>query len=184
MGDALAQQVLGGFERVLQHGAVFDDAVGACRAFIHHKAAADRVVLAAADLNAGGIQSPENHAVGVVGQGFANHRQVRFFDEIDGVFAQQVQAPAAANRGQSLGHGFGVDGVRVLAFKPQQNGLVAAVAFAGGAEGAIEFNFYAGCGLQQLITAQTFGKTRSSTHGADGVGTGGADANLEQVEHA
>ena len=100
------------------------------------------------------------------------------------MLAQQVQAPAAANGGQTFGHGFGVNGIRVFTFEPQQYGFVAAVSFAGGAEGTVEFNFYAGGVLQHFITAQTFDKTRSSTHGADGMGAGGADANLEQVEHA
>ena len=144
MGDAMAQQVLGGLERVLQLSAVLHDAVSASGAFIHHKPPSDRVILAAADLYASGIERTKNHAVRVVGQGFADHCQVQLFIERDGVLAQQIQLPAATDRGQTLIHGVGVDGVRVLAFQAQEHGFVAAVAFAGGAERAIQFHFDAG----------------------------------------
>jgi len=130
----MTEQVLGAFEREGQGRGVFDDPVGAGGVFVHHKPAADRVVLAAADLDAGGVKGTEDHAVGMVGKGFANHRQVFFLIERNAVFAEQVQAAVAAHLCQACGDGFSVHGVRVFAFQAEQHRLVAPVAFAGGAE--------------------------------------------------
>ncbi|MNY36429.1 hypothetical protein D3C86_1709160 [compost metagenome] len=100
------------------------------------------------------------------------------------MFAEQVQAAVAANLLQARSDGFGIHGVRVFTFQAQQHSLVTAVAFAGGAERAVQLDLDAGGGRQQPFTAQAFDETRSGAHRADGVGAGGADANLEQVEHA
>ncbi len=180
----MTEQVLGAFEREGQRRGIFDNPVGAGSVFVDDKTTANRVVLAAADLNAGGVECAKDHAVGVIGQWLADHRQVFFLVERNAVFAEQVQSAVAANVLQAGGDGFGVDGVRVFTFEAEQHGLVAAVTFAGGAERAVQLDAHAGGGGQQVFTAQTFGETRSGTHRADGVGTGGADANLEQVEHA
>nr|GEZ22423.1 hypothetical protein [Tanacetum cinerariifolium] len=102
---AMRHQVSGGLERVKQLRLVFDDAVGACSILIHDKAAADRVVLAAAHLQTRGIEGTEDHAVRMVGQRLANHRQVMFFDELDAVFAQQIQAFIAADVLQACRYG-------------------------------------------------------------------------------
>ena len=134
VGGAMTEQVLGALEREGQRRGVFDDPVGAGSVFIYHKATAHRVVLAAADLDAGGVEGTEDHAVGVIGEGFANHRQVFFLVERNAVFAEQVQTAGAAHLCQARGDGFCVHGVRVFAFQAEQHGLVAAVAFAGGAE--------------------------------------------------
>ncbi|MCY1439264.1 hypothetical protein D9M71_554950 [compost metagenome] len=120
----------------------------------------------------------------MIGQGLADHRQVFFLVERNAVFAEQVQAAVAANLLQARGDGLCIHGVRVFAFQAEQHSLVTAVAFAGGTERTIQLDFDAGGGFKQVFAAQTFGEARSGTHRADGVGTGGADANLEQVEHA
>ncbi|KWV85372.1 hypothetical protein PFLmoz3_04926 [Pseudomonas fluorescens] len=130
----MAEQVLGVFEREGQGGSVFDDTVGARRVFIHHETATDRVVLAAAGLDAGGVKGTKDHAVGMIGKGLADHRQVFFLVERNAVFAEQVEAPVTAHLRQACCHGFGIHGVRVFAFQAQQHSLVAAVAFAGGAQ--------------------------------------------------
>ncbi|MNH10286.1 hypothetical protein D3C79_697600 [compost metagenome] len=182
--NAMAEQFPGGFERVGQHRVVFDDAVMACGIFIDHEAAAHRVVLAAADLQSGLVEGAKDHAVGVVGQRLADHRQVLFFDEVDFVLAEQAQAAAVADALQAGGDGFGVDGVRVLAFQAQQHGLVTAVALAGGAQRAVQLGLDAGGGGEQAVAAQPFGEARGGAHRAHGVRAGGADADLEQVEDA
>ncbi|MNI57718.1 hypothetical protein D3C73_1127980 [compost metagenome] len=107
-----------------------------------------------------------------------------FLVERNAVFAEQVQACVAANLLQARSDGFGIHGVRVFAFQAQQHSLVTAVAFAGGAERAVQLDLDAGGGRQQPFTAQAFDEAHSGAHRADGVGAGGADANLEQVEHA
>ncbi|MCY1462546.1 hypothetical protein D9M71_803330 [compost metagenome] len=58
------------------------------------------------------------------------------------------------------------------------------MAFAGGAERAVQLDLDADRGAEQPVAAQAFGKARGGAHGADGMGTGGADADLEQVEDA
>ncbi|MNJ21600.1 hypothetical protein D3C77_159550 [compost metagenome] len=181
---AMAEQFLGGLERVGQYGAVFDNAVGTGGVFIDDKASAHRIVLAATNLQARGVKGAKDHAVGVVGQGFANHRQVLLLDELDVVLAQQLEPSTAADGLQAGGDAFGIDAVGVFAFKPEQHGLVAAVALAGGAERAVQLGLDADRSLEQIVAAQPFGKARGGTHGADGMGAGGADADLEQVEDA
>jgi hypothetical protein len=57
------------------------------------------------------------------------------------------------------------------------------MALAGGAKRAIQLDLDAGSAQQQIVTAQPFDKANGSKHGTDGVGTGWADANLEQVEN-
>ncbi|MNP76315.1 hypothetical protein D3C76_1735300 [compost metagenome] len=71
----------------------------------------------------------------------------------------------------------------MFTFQAKEYGFVAAVALAGGAERAIELDFDAGSGSQQPVTAQAFDEACRGTHGADGMGAGGADADFEQVEH-
>ncbi|MNP07313.1 hypothetical protein D3C76_993340 [compost metagenome] len=181
---AVAKQFLGGLERVGQRCAVLDDAVVAGGVLINHETTAHRVVFAAADLQAGVVEGAEDHAVGVVGQRLADHRQVLFFDEVDFVLAEQAQAAAVADALQAGGDGFGVDGVRVLAFQAQQHGLVTAVALAGGAQRAVQLGLDAGGGGEQAVAAQPFGEARGGAHRAHGVRAGGADADLEQVEDA
>ncbi|MCY1176294.1 hypothetical protein D9M73_165600 [compost metagenome] len=180
----MAEQLFCRFEREGQYRAVFDDTVGTRGIFIDDKAAAHRVVLAAADLQTRAVEGAEDHAIGVIGQGFANHRQVFFLVERNAVFAEQVQAAVAANLLQARGDGLCIHGVRVFAFQAEQHSLVTAVAFAGGAKRAVEFGLDADRGAEQLVAAQALGKTRGGAHGADGMGTGGADADLEQVEDA
>ncbi|MNE85265.1 hypothetical protein D3C80_1822460 [compost metagenome] len=58
------------------------------------------------------------------------------------------------------------------------------MALAGGAQGAIQLGLDANRAVQQAVAAQAFGETCGSTHRADGMGAGGADADLEQVEDA
>ncbi|MNJ52575.1 hypothetical protein D3C81_1032160 [compost metagenome] len=76
------------------------------------------------------VEGAKDHAVGVIGQGLANHRQVLFFVEVDGVLTEQVQPATGADDLQAGGDALGVDTVGVLTFKAEQYRLVAAVAFA------------------------------------------------------
>ena len=134
---AMRQQLFAGGKGVLQYGAVFDNAVGAGGLFIDHEAAADRVILARADLQTGGVEGAKNHAVGVKRQRLADHCQVLLFYKVDSFFAEQLEFAAAANRCQAGVDGIGVDAVRLFAFQAEQHGFVAAMALAGGAEGAV-----------------------------------------------
>ncbi|MCY1432922.1 hypothetical protein D9M71_489310 [compost metagenome] len=134
MRGAVAEERLGGLERIGQHRGVFDDAVMAGSVLVDHETTAYRVILAASDLQACVVEGAKYHAVGVVVQRLADHRQVLLFDKRNAVFAQQVDASAVADDLQAGGNAVGVDNVRVFAFKAQQHGFVTAVAFACGAQ--------------------------------------------------
>ncbi|MNE07305.1 hypothetical protein D3C80_999180 [compost metagenome] len=184
VGRALLQQLLRGAEGITQRRAVLDYAVDAHRFLVHHEAAAHRVVLARTDLDTGVVEGAEDHAVGVVGQRFPDHRQVLLLHEADRLFAAQAQFTALADRRQARIHAFGIHGVRLLAFQPQQHGLVAAVALAGGAEGAVELRLDARHPAQQAVGLQPEDEARGGAHRPHGMGAGGADAHLEQIENA
>ena len=65
----------------------------------------------------------------------------------------------------------------------EQHRLVAAVAFAGGAERAVEHHLHAGRLLQQPVMLQPQPEQARGTHRAYRVGTARADADLEEVEN-
>ncbi|MNF83664.1 hypothetical protein D3C84_659890 [compost metagenome] len=176
---AVGEQLLAGGEGVGQYGLVLDDAVGAGGVFIDHETAAHRVVLARADLQAGCVEGAEDHAVGVILQRFADHRQVFFLDEADRFFAEQSQFAGFAQGRQASGDTGNLDGIRLLALEAEQHRLVAAVALAGGAERAVQLDFDRLGADQQAVAAQTFGEAGGGAHRPDRVRAGRADADFE-----
>ncbi|MNP13195.1 hypothetical protein D3C76_1054650 [compost metagenome] len=183
-GAAMGEHVLGGLETIGQRRAVLDYAIQPGGFLVHHEAAAHRVVLAGTDLDAGVVEGAEDHAVGMVGERFPDHRQVFLLDEADRLFAEQIERTTGANACQARIHSAGIHQVRVLALQPQQHGLVAAVALAGGAEGAVELRLHARHPAQQSVRLQPKDEARGGAHRSHGVGAGGADAHLEQIENA
>ena len=97
-------------------------------AVVDHETAAHRVVLAAADLQAGGVEGTEDHAVGMVGQRLADQRQVFLLDEADRPLAEQAQLAAGTDGIEPGGNRGGIHRVRLLALQAEQYRLVAAVA--------------------------------------------------------
>ncbi len=106
------------------------------------------------------------------------------FHEMDRLLAAEKQFAALADARQALIDAFRINGIRLFAFQSEQHGLVAAVALAGGAERAVQLDFQAVGVGQQVLTAQAIDESRGGAHRAHGVGAGGANADLEQVEDA
>ncbi|CRQ25071.1 hypothetical protein PAERUG_E16_London_17_VIM_2_04_14_00120 [Pseudomonas aeruginosa] len=180
--DAMVEQLPRGLEGERQRRAVLDDAVEAGGLVVDHETAAHRVVLAAADLQAGGVEGTEDHAIGMVGQRLADQRKVFLLDEADRPLAEQAQLAAGTDGIEPSGNRGGIHRVRLLALQAEQYRLVAAVALAGGAERAVQLDLDAGSGLQQPLAPQPLGKARGGTHRPHGVGAGRPDADLEQIE--
>ena len=88
---AQREQFVGAVKGIGQDSLVLDDAVVASGLLVDHEAAADRVVLATAQLQPGRIEGSEDHAVGVECQWLADELQVIACFEANEFFAQQAQ---------------------------------------------------------------------------------------------
>jgi len=169
VGIAQRQQLAGAVEGVGQRSLVLDDAVAAGRLLVDDEAAAYRVVLAAAQLQPGGVEGAEDHAVGMEVQRLADHRQVFLLDETDRLFSQQTQAAAVADRRQPFRDAGGIDLLRLFAFEAEDHRLVAAMTLAGGAERAVQLDAHALGRIQQAVPLQARGEPPGCAHGADSV---------------
>ncbi len=74
--------------------------------------------------------------------------------------------------------------VRLFALQTAERRAHGAVPFAGERQGTVKIKLDAGRIRQRSFGAQFPRKGIARQHGADGVGRGGADADLEEVEHA
>ncbi len=108
---------------------------------------------------------------------------VLLLGEAHRVAAQQRQRLRLAQRGQLGVDGVGIDGVGRLAHQAEDDAAVGAVALAGGAERAIQFDAHAGDLRHQAIGLQAGGEHQRGAHRADRVRAGRADADLEEVEN-
>ena len=182
---AMRQQRVATVEGVGDAGGVGDDAVGTGRGLVDHETTAHRVIHLLLDQLAGGIEGADAHAVGVVGQGCAPvHDQVLALDEVDGVLAGQQHAPLATDAGELAFDLLDVDHVGRLTFEAEQHGLVTAMAFARGAERAIQLGLDAGHIAQRAVFLEGGREEHRRPHRPHGVGRRRADADLEQVEYA
>ncbi len=152
--------------------------------FVHHEATADRVVHAPQQGRAVRTKGMELHAVGVVGQAFAPHQQVRARHERQRVAAQQGKLPAGVDGVDGGADLVGVDLLGQVPGQAQQHGPVGAVAHARGGERAEQLHLQPLHGGQQAQCVKLAGELARSDHGAHGVGARGADADLEQIEDA
>ena len=91
-----------------QCGGVLDDAIAAGGLFVDHESATHRVVLAATELQAGGVEGAEDQAVGVEGQRPADEGQLRPAVERDRVLAEQAQFATLADRRQARRDAVGI----------------------------------------------------------------------------
>jgi hypothetical protein len=138
---------------------------------------------ARADLVAGGVERGEAHPVGVEGQALAEEgeRRVR---EGDGVAAEQREPAGAAHGGDDGRGALHVHAVGGLAQQAEDDGLVAPVAAAGGAERPEELGAHRGRAIEEAGGGEIEREGSRRAHGADRVRAGGADADLEEVEDA
>ena len=126
----------------------------------------------------------EAHGVGVARQADGLELQVALPVEGNGVNACQRQAGVQLHGIHGLGHLVRIDLVGLLAHQAGDDGTVSPVADAGRRERAVELDLHTLHGGQQAGLLQMAGKIAGRPHGTHGVGAGGADADLEQVECA
>jgi hypothetical protein len=110
--------------------------------------------------------------------------QVPRLVEADLATAEQPQRLRGAHRGETCRHATDVDRVGRIALQPEQHGLVAAMALAGGAQRAEQLDPHVGHPLQQALGLQPQREQSRRPHRADRVRARGADADLEEVEGA
>ncbi|MDT4853458.1 hypothetical protein FQZ97_877230 [compost metagenome] len=147
------------------------------------EAAADREVGAFGQHGAVGCEGGEAHRVRVLGQRFlAAKGDVAHAVEGDGRGAQQAQLAGAAQRVQARLHGLGSHGVGRVAEEAQDHALVGRVAVAGGAERAEQVDVQARHLREQAAPFERLREQQRGAHRPDGVRTGRADADLEDVE--
>jgi ATP-dependent Lhr-like helicase len=100
--------------------------------------APDRVVGPGRQFLAVGVTRDEAQPIGMERQRACVEQQILALDESHALAAQQGEAPAGADRGESRLDRVDVDARRFIAFEPQQDRLVGAVAPAGRAQRAIQ----------------------------------------------
>ena len=180
-----SEQFLGGAEGVGDRRLVGHDPIGAGCALVDHEPAADRVVHLARELAAVGAERGEPHAVGMERQGLAAKEfQVLAIAERDLVAPEECKGSAPTNPRERGIDALGVDALGRFAHETEDHGLVGTVAPAGGAEGAVEMDLDGRGSVEKTRRVERGHEHAGSLHRSDGVGTGGPDADLEQVEDA
>jgi hypothetical protein len=112
------------------------------------------------------------------------HYNVVVHREVDEVFAQQVQAARVTHSLHTRLSGLGIHEIRGLASQTEHDRFDAAVPVPGGAQRTEEFGTHARNLGKQPVGLQGPNEHASSAHRPDGVRTGRADPDLEQVENA
>lgn len=102
--------------------------------------------------------------------------------EVDGPGAQQVEDAPLAGEPDALVGGVGVDVLGGGTHEAEDDGLVAGVATAGGAERPEQVDLHAGDVRQEAGVGQLEDEAAGRPHRADRVRGRGADADREQVE--
>ncbi len=179
------QQLLAGAERVADRCAVLDDHRVAGFVLVEDEAAAHGVVLAPVQLGPVGVHRPEDHPVAVEVQPLAAVQDdVVVHGERDRVLAGQRQLARAADGLDARIGRARVDELGPFALQPQDDGLDAAVPVPGRAERAEQLAADPGDPREQPLLLQAEDEGAGGPHRADGVRTGRADPDLEQVEGA
>jgi hypothetical protein len=182
------QQLGAAAERVRQHrGVGRDDALALAVGgdlIADDEAAADRVVGAAVELAAVGVEGQAAHPIGVEGQRAAQHRQIVALDEGHRMAAGQHDAPLGAHRRQQRRHRVDVDRLRIMPGQAEQHRLVRAVAAPGGAQRAVQLDAHPRHRLEPALGDQALDEEPCGAHRPHGVRARRPDADLEQVEYA
>ncbi|KQB85862.1 hypothetical protein Clow_01996 [Corynebacterium lowii] len=180
---ALGEQFLGGAKGVGHRGfgglgggtgaqpALAIELFAQFRAGENEAAAHGVVVLRGTEGNPGGVESRENHAVGVQFQGY-------------GVEVNLVGVVACgAHHGHRLaggGGGVGRHGHGIVTGEPEDDGTVGAVPAPGGGQRAAQFHPNGG-GAQ---IPEVVDEGLRGAHGAHGMRGGGANADAEEIDNA
>ena len=100
------------------------------------------------------------------------------------MLAQDVEAFPGPDLLDERFDGGGVDMLGPFAGETEKDGPVGGVAEAGEREGAEEFGFDAGGAGELIGGGEIDYELAGRAHGSDGVGTGRADADFEEIEDA
>ncbi len=183
LGDGEAGGVAGGEQFGGRSERVGDGDIGAYRLLALHadRAPADRVI-APGDATAVGQHGGEGHAVGVGGQEALVEDEVLVLAEGNGDVAAERQGAALADAGDELWNAVGIDSLGRLAGEAQQDRAVGAVAAPGERERSVEVALQAH--RHDAFVGELAREGIGRAHRPDGVGTGRADADGEQLHDA
>ncbi|MNC28065.1 hypothetical protein D3C75_762570 [compost metagenome] len=182
IGLAQGQQLRGTVELVRQHHRARLACWRIDLGLLDDKATAHRIVGLAqqAALPVHGFQA---HGVGVVRQVLVEQQHVAAVLERQRVAAIEHQAVLLHHLANARLDGGRVDTVRPLPHQAEQAGAIGGMTNPGGRQRPVQPHLDTGCPGQQPLFAQGLGKGSRRPHRADGVGTGRADADFEQVEN-
>jgi hypothetical protein len=180
-----SEQVFGRFEGMGQNNVgarLLSRPIGLVVA--EHEPAADRIVDLFEQDRTGGVACREALAVGMLGQQVAEmEQQLRLLVKGHGVTAAKGEGATAANPVDQAGDTVGVDLVRGLAEQAEDDGGICRVAMAGHRQRAVEPDLDRTDGVKHVPRVEREQESVRRPHRADGMGTGGADPDFEQVEN-
>lgn len=152
--------------------------------FVDDETAADRVIGFAVQQALTG-EGADAHAVFVQRQVIAVEIHAAVLREIHLVMAVgQRQAAALFDVADKAGNAVDVHVVRQVAGRAHDDGDIGVVAFTGQRQRTVHVDHHAGGVLQLLVGDQIVDELFAGFHRANGVGTGWADANFENIENA
>ena len=134
------------------------------------------------------VEGPEAHAVGVRDDAgdwihlVAVEEKMLGLEEGNSLAAEKAECSGGTD-GDELGFDLRwVYGVGGFAQKAVEDGAVGTVADAGEGERAVEIDDDAGGAIEEICGVECVDEAQSCAHRADGMGAGGADADLEEFE--
>jgi hypothetical protein len=134
------------------------------------------------------VEGREAHAVGVRDDAggrihlVAMEEEMLWLEEGNGFAAEEAEGAYGADGGEFSFDLRGLYCVGGFAKEAEEDGAVGAVADSSEGERAIEIDDDAGGAIEEIFGIERVDETQGGTHGADGVGAGGADADLEEFE--
>ena len=162
------QQALARGERVSDGDLKHPHLARARLCFVHHEAAADRVI-GVLKHHAGGPVRGQTQGVGMPGQADRHQAQIALPIECDMVTTGQRQPRVELHRIHRLRHGIRVHRVGLQAHQAGHHGAVGAVADAGRRQRAVKPHFHPLHARQQALGTQGVSEQPGRSHGANRV---------------
>ncbi|MNE36116.1 hypothetical protein D3C76_1094710 [compost metagenome] len=132
---------------------------------------------------AGFTESRHGHGIGVVGQAFVTQQEIVLPVEGNVRNACQTQFAGFAQGVNTAVDGGGIDAVGPFAHQAHDAGAVRRMTDAGRRQGTVKANLHASHVRQKTLFEQLLSEGRGGAHRTDGMGTGRADANFEEIEN-
>ena len=179
---------VGGAAEGIGDGAVADFAFRGALGLGDDEASADGVEDVFGKKGVNFVEGPEAHAVGVRDDAgdwihlVAVEEKMLGLEEGNSLAAEKAECSGGTD-GDELGFDLRwVYGVGGFAQKAEEDGAVGTVADAGEGERAVEIDDDAGGAIEEICGVECVDEAQSCAHRADGMGAGGADADLEEFE--